>query len=279
MIRDLLLPMANATTEGHGLDAAISLARAFDAHLAVVAPVNLPLPTPYPWGGVADATLAEAFDEMREETERFAAQWRTRLEHEQISADVRVVEAPMEPPDIVALHARHCDLAVMALPAGDGYVAALQRDVFNALLLESGRPVLLVPPRARLALPARHALVAWQPRREATRALHDALALMQPAATVQVVAVDPQSGLRGHGDIPGADIAAHLARHGLQVEVTALPSGGRSVASALLRHATESGADLLIAGGYGHTRMREWALGGVTRELSSSATLPVLFSH
>lgn len=278
MIRDLLLPVAHATAQGHGLDAGIALARAFDAHLAIVAPVNLPVPTPYPWGGVADATFAEAFEEMRAQTERFAAQWRARLERERIASDVRVVEAPMEPPDIVALHARHADAALMPLSAADG-PDALERALFNALLLESGRPVLLLPLGVRPALPARHAVVAWQPRREATRALHDALALLQPAATVQVVAVDPQSGPRGHGDLPGADIAAHLARHGLQVEVTALPSGGRSVASALFRHATESEADLLIAGGYGHTRMREWALGGVTRELSGSATLPVLFSH
>lgn len=279
MIRDLLLPMTHATTEGHGLDAAIALARVFDAHLAVIAPLNLPFPMPYPWGGMADATLAEAYGEVRTQAEESAVQWRMRLDREQVRSDVRVVEAPMEPPDIVALHARHADLAVMPLPAGDGHTAMLQREIFNALLLESGRPVLAVPPGAPLALPARSAVVAWQPRREATRALHDALALLQPAATVHVVAIDPQTGPQGYGDLPGADIAAHLARHGLQVEVIALPSAGRSVAAALLRHAMEWGADLLVAGGYGHTRVREWALGGVTRELSASATLPVLFSH
>ena len=91
--------------------------------------------------------------------------------------------------------------------------------------------------------------------------------------------IDPAVGESAHGGEPGADIAAHLARHGLRVEVTVRPSMNFSVAYALLDHARTVGADLLVAGGYGHSRLREAVLGGSTRELLETAHLPVLFSH
>jgi nucleotide-binding universal stress UspA family protein len=128
--------------------------------------------------------------------------------------------------------------------------------------------------------PASHAVVAWQPTRESTRALHDALPLLRAARTVDVVTVDPVIGESRHGEEPGADIAAHLARHGLEANVVVHARRPQeTVAAALLRHAAESGAQLLVAGGYGHSRLREWAIGGTTRELLRTARTPVLFSH
>jgi nucleotide-binding universal stress UspA family protein len=99
------------------------------------------------------------------------------------------------------------------------------------------------------------------------------------AATVDVVSIEPRIGDFGHGDWPGADIGTHLARHGLAVNVLTLPRQDQPVATALLGHAAESGAQLLIAGGYGHSRLREWMLGGATSGLLDAAHLPILFSH
>jgi nucleotide-binding universal stress UspA family protein len=121
-------------------------------------------------------------------------------------------------------------------------------------------------------------LLAWKPTRESARAIHDAIALFEPA-DIEVLVVDPEIGDFSHGDEPGADIAAHLAEHGLRVNVTRRPSGTMSVATTILLHAAESGADLIVAGGYGHARMREWVLGGATRELLEGLDVPVLFSH
>ena len=151
--------------------------------------------------------------------------------------------------------------------------------MFAELLFQSGRPLLAIPPQHPCEWPVRHAVVAWQPTREAARALHDALPLLAQAASVDVLMVDPQPRSGGHGELPGADIGAHLARHGLQVNVVARERGRDSVATALLRHAAETGAGLLVAGGFGHSRLREWVLGGTTRELLDALHLPVLFSH
>src|SRR5690606_27847836 len=196
-----------------------------------------------------------------------------------ISWEVRTPESILvEPPHLLSLHARYADLVVMTAPDADEDKTQVVRECFTAILFGSGRPVLVVPPHPVTA-PVRHLVVAWQPTPEATRALHDAMPLLRQAASVDVVSVDPSVDDLRHGDDPGVDIATHLSRHGLRVNVVALPRAGMSVAEVLLRHAKESGAHCLIAGGYGHSRLREWVLGGTTRELLALARLPVPFSR
>jgi nucleotide-binding universal stress UspA family protein len=105
------------------------------------------------------------------------------------------------------------------------------------------------------------------------------MAFLLAAESVEILIIDPEVGEAVHGENPGADIATHLARHGLRVNVVCLPSSGRSVATAINDYAVHSGAHLLVAGGYGHNRLHEFLLGGVTRELLQITKVPVLFSH
>jgi nucleotide-binding universal stress UspA family protein len=154
-----------------------------------------------------------------------------------------------------------------------------ERSVFSSLLFDSGRPVMMVPQRARWPAQLEKAVVAWRPSPEASRALHDALPLLRRARSVDVVMVEPRVGETSHGEVPGADIAQHLSRHGVKVEIVSLPREGASTAEAILRHAAQVGAQLIVAGGYGHSRVREQVFGGVTRGLFEHATVPVLFSH
>lgn len=281
MYKDLVVPITGSAGDANALDAAVALATQMDAHLAVLELVNLPLPAPSPWGLTPDSAMSVIYTRLRDEAEARAATLRTRLEKETVHSEVRVVESLfVEPPRLAALHARHADLTVMT-GGRDGGIDAepMVHSYFSALLLESGRPVLTVPGRYPMEAP-HHVVVAWRPRREATRALHDALPLLRSAATIDVLAVDPESGEQGDGESPGADIATHLARHGLRVNVvTYKRNPGETVATALLRHAARTKAGLLVAGGYGHSRFREWALGGTTRELLQAQHLPVLFSH
>jgi nucleotide-binding universal stress UspA family protein len=128
-------------------------------------------------------------------------------------------------------------------------------------------------------MPPQRIVAAWKPTSEAARAFHDALPFFLGAEMVDILVIDPVIGERGHGEQPGADIAMHLTRHGVRVNVVVAPAGGDSVSGAINRHAAARGADMIVAGGYGHSRFREWALGGATRELLESATLPILFSH
>jgi len=280
MIQDLMLPITGTAGDESALSAAVALASAFGAHLSVVQPVNLPMPIPGPWGITPDLVQSEMYAQLRAEADERATKLRSRLDKEGISWEVRVDEARFtEPPRAMARQARYADLSVMAAPkqgADDGGVA---RAFFSSMLFESGRPVLAIPAHHPAKLPFRHVVVAWKPTREATRALHDALTMLTGATSIDVVTVDPVVSDFDHGPYPGVDIATHLARHDLTVNVVSLPRSGQTVATALLRHAAESDAQLLIAGGYGHSRLREWVLGGTTRELLQALHLPIFFSH
>lgn len=281
MIKDIVLPLTGTTGDANAVAAALDLAASEGTHLAMLELVNLPVPVPGPWGMVPDASMASLYDELRAQSEQRAAQWRAKLTASGAMGEVRVVESLfVEPPRTAAINARYADMSIITgATAGDADSAAAIHPFFSELLMESGGPVLVIPPSCGLTFTAGHAVVAWRPTPEAARALHDALPLLRRAATVDVVVVDPRSGESGDGEQPGADIATHLARHGLRVNVVALERGTRSIADVLLSHARETQASLLVAGGYGHSRFREWALGGATRELLESAHLPVLFSH
>jgi nucleotide-binding universal stress UspA family protein len=139
--------------------------------------------------------------------------------------------------------------------------------------------VLVVPLRCKVEMPPRRIVAAWRPTAECARAFHDALPFMVAADSVELLIVDPVVGERGHGEQPGTDIAAHLSRHGVNVNVLARPSHDNRIATVLLDHVKEVHAGMLVVGGYGHSRLREWALGGVTRELLFTAHVPVFYSH
>lgn len=280
MIKDLVLPWTRGPGADHVLDVASALADGLQARLAVLVSLDLPIPMAGQWGMAPDLSIGDLYADLREDAEAEAARLGERLARGTAAHELRLVESVLaETAWTFAMHARHADLAIVAGGAGDGDAGSAAH-VAGALLMASGRPLLVVPPRAHAPVLGGHAVVAWQPTREATRALHDALPLLKAARSVQVVAVDPEAGERSYGAEPCADIAAHLARHGLSVEVrTRRRATSETVATALLELAAEREASLLVAGGYGHSRMREWALGGTTRELIEGSHLPVLLSH
>ena len=185
-------------------------------------------------------------------------------------------------------------------PAAGGVSAALARVCRNAdlvlarvpdaetphltspgtLALDCGRPVLAVPAGcAADAAPGRRVLVAWNGSREAARAAFDALPLLAPGAEIRVMAVDAGQVAPGGGFQPGDTLARTLARHGHRVEATTRKASSGTVGAELLTAASEWGADLLVMGCYGHSRLQEWVLGGATRSILQRTTLPVLLSH
>jgi len=145
------------------------------------------------------------------------------------------------------------------------------------LALGVGRPVLIVPRYGTFETVGERVLVAWNGSREATRAVHDALPLLKLASSVTVLSIDPEHDT---GDrIPGADIALHLARHGVAAEGMSTVGLDISVGDLLLSRAADLGADLIVMGAYGHSRVRELVLGGATRHILQHMTVPVLMSH
>lgn len=277
MYKDLLAVVNGSATDDAVLTLTAQLAESQDAHVSVLVTAPLLMPIGYEMGAVPAEIYGQLHDAERARASRTAQHARERLAAAPISWEVRVVETYMVPASRVAvLHAHHTDLSVIAASHGSDDKAP---DLFPDLLLGSGRPVLVVPPQYVPRSGRRYAVVAWQPTREAARAVHDALPLLQEAEQIDVLVVDPQVDATHHGPLPGADIAAHLARHGLIVNVVAIASMGASTSQAILRFVVESGAELLVAGGYSHSRWRERVLGGVTRSLLEQAPVPVLFSH
>jgi nucleotide-binding universal stress UspA family protein len=280
MIKDILVPQTGTPADADALAMGIDLASRFDAHLAVLELVNLPMLSAGPWGLMPEVGLVDLYKTLRDQGERNVVKLRARMEKESISSEVRLVESLYEEPFHMAAHCAHyADLSVVASAADEGSEGNTTRSYLGSLLVESGRPVMVVPQGCKATMLPRRIVVAWKPTREAARAVHDAMPFLCRAENVDIVVVNPVSGERGHGDQPGADIATHLTRHGVKVNVVVLKSDRDQVSTALLRHAGEMDAQLLVAGGYGHSRFREWALGGVTRELAMDSVVPLLFSH
>ena len=176
----------------------------------------------------------------------------------------------------VALHARCADLVVVALE--DGAQRGRDLDLPESLVLTCGRPVVILPPQGASG-PLRRILVAWNAGAEVSRAVAGAMPLLCRADRVEVLVIDPEGGGPAHGQAPGADIAGHLARHGARVELRQLSSDTEDVGRLLLSRAAAFGADLVVMGAYGHSRLRERLFGGVTRTVLAEATLPVLMSR
>jgi nucleotide-binding universal stress UspA family protein len=176
----------------------------------------------------------------------------------------------------LAAQARYADAAVIGIDAGGP--SDLQRQLFEAALFDSGRPVIVVPEGFRRHRAPAKIMVAWRPGREAARAVNDALPLLKGADEVRLVVVD-ESRSRLQEPEPGVDIARHLSRHDVRVDVKHIPGSGGTTGSLLLDEARYFGADMVVMGGYGHSRMREWILGGATRDLLGDTQTPLLVSH
>ena len=260
------------------LKLASGLCEQVDAHLAVLV---LALAAPPPAGVyaamVSDPWLQERQRDLQQLKAR-AAEISGLLSGSALSADVSG-----EYPEIawadetVGRRARYADLTVV----GPSLLAAeaLRDKVIEGALFYSGKPLLLVPEGSQPTLKPKRVLLAWDSRVEATRAARESLEILKTAESVRLVLVDPIQGDDDQGAEPGADAAAYLARHGVKVTVDRLPSQGHSVASVLRQHAVDTSSELLVMGGYGHSRLRERIFGGVTKSMLEDPRLPVLMAR
>jgi nucleotide-binding universal stress UspA family protein len=255
---------------------AVALARQHRAHLTALHVIDVALPV-MAMGDGGGAVIAELMEQMRQTALKAGAQlqaaFQEAIRREGIMGEWRQVEGSAA--ELVALHGRYADLLVLGQDDPESDHAGL----LEAVLFDSGRPVLAIPFAGTFPQIGRRVLVGWNASREASRAVHDALPLLAKAESACVFLANPKRGLGAHGEEPGADIARHLARHGLKVEVAKAVADDVADSALLLNHASDMGADLLVMGAYGHSRLREFILGGVTRSLLREMTVPVLLSH
>jgi nucleotide-binding universal stress UspA family protein len=194
-----------------------------------------------------------------------------------ITGEWRVVSG--DPSRAAALHGRYADLIILGQLDPEVGSSANDRPRPEDVALTSGQPILIVPYTGHFGTVGRRVLVGWDTSREATRAIRDALPLLRAAQSVTILSIDPQQAHEAHGAVPGADMAHHLARHGIDAVAEWAVSNGIDAGNVLLSRAADLSADLLVIGAYGHPRFRELVLGGVTRTILESMTLPVLMSH
>jgi nucleotide-binding universal stress UspA family protein len=283
-LRDILVYLDASPRLAARLDVAVGLATLHGAHLTGLAVIDLPPPDMFYGFPAAFLDLQRSEDivermRTRAETEadRVERTFRERLRRDGLEGEWRLAEGRTE--EILALHGRYADLIVLGQSDPRSVGPGEGGDLSTAAVMASGRPLLVVPFAGAFPTLGQEVLVGWNGSREAARALNEALPILERARKVTVLSINPRLGIRGDGDVPAADIALHLARHGIHAEAAHTVTNDLGEGDALLSYAADIGADLLVTGMYGHSRMREVVFGGVTRSLLREMTIPVFMAH
>jgi len=275
MIKDVVVNLTIGAKRDTTADYAVSLAEAFAAHIAGIAFAYEPVVGPTSMGSIPAQLIDEQRSESRKAADAAIAYFEETARRAAVSAEHRVLTATLAgAADAFGRIARRFDIAVTAQAEPGAW--SVQDVLIEGALFESGRPVIIVPYIQRAPLKLDRVLVCWDASRTATRAVADALPLLARAKAIEVVIV---ADARSRDELPGVDLAQHLARHGLKIEIERLVATDIDVADAILSHAADADADFIVMGGYGHSRLREFILGGVTRGILRSMTLPTLMSH
>ena len=276
MIRDILVKLERTAARDRVVDYAISVANAFEAHLTGATfaradvphffSADIPLDVLQKILGEEEAAGRSAIDRFEKAAAAGALQ----------SADHRMVgESLVGPPQMLATMGRRFDLSIIM--QSEPKEGAYNDLLIEAALFDSGRPVIVVPYIQTAMLCLDRVVCCWDGSRAAARAINDALPFLEKAKAVELLMV--VQGKSAGGEMHGADIARHLARHDIAVEIAVQPASDMDIPATILSHAADVSADLIVMGAYGHARLREFVLGGVTRSILGSMTAPAFMSH
>ena len=276
MIKDLVVNLTPGTDLDPAAQFAISIAAKFEAHVAGIAFAYDPVITPTVMDGLSAAWVDAQRTENRATAEKAVDRFEAAAKRQGLSAEHRIIEASLGgAANLFGRIARRFDLAVVGQTDPE---RMLPDDLLiEAALFESGRPVVIVPYTQREDLKLDHVLACWDGSRNAARAIADSLPFLMQGKKIEIVIVGSGSGKAD--ELPGADIGEHLARHDLNVDVKRLVAADVDVSNIILSYAADCAADFIVMGGYGHSRLREFVLGGATRGILQSMTVPVLMAH
>jgi len=271
--KEIVVHLDGSKRQDQLVKAAIGFARKRDARLiGVYAGMTYELPAYVEVQLPADI-LDMHLKNLKEAIEESVTAFRQAAEKEGIAFDVRETEGDVAAR--ICLHTRYADLAIIMQPDRKDDGAGARRDVVDHIVLGAGAPVLIIPTGWKKNTIGSRIIVGWDGSMQAARAGRDALPLLREAESVHVVTV----GKKVTSHVPGADYAKYLAAHGVDVVVKNVREAGQPAGFILLETARDLGADLLVTGGYGHSRIGEMVLGGVTDTLLERTTIPVLMSH
>lgn len=277
--KTILTFLPDASRAGRLLDTALPIARARDAHLIGLHVMpRVPVMYAVAAAEIPPDIIAQQESMLEGEADKLRELFNARCEAAGVRGEWRCnkIERADLASDVVG-QTLCADLVIVAQEEEDPF--GLGSDMPSRIVVDTGRPVLILPRVGSYPSIGKHVVVAWNGTREAARAALDAVPLMRDAETVKVLAVDPKCR-EGYDSIAlGDEMALCLARHGIKAEAKVTTSGEISVGDELLNRLADEGCDLLVMGCYGHSRLRETLFGGVTRDLLEHMTAPVLMSH
>lgn len=291
-MRRILVPVSTRTGDGGALALGLAVARELKAHLDALFVWPDPAEAlPYLGNGVSGQVVEEILQAAKEAAADAATAARHSLSSAAAEARVPIVTAPQGPgraaarfiectgrlADAVERASRLADLVIFGEAKTDDFSAAMVS--IEAALVNAGRPVLIAAGDLPGGEIAKTVAIAWDGSVEAAHAVTAALPLLTLASKVNILTVSATPKTAGKEAGKGIALVDYLTMHGVHAAEHVLEPQGRSVGQVLLEAAADAGADLLIMGGYGHSRLREFILGGTTRHVLTNATLPVLMSH
>jgi nucleotide-binding universal stress UspA family protein len=274
-IKDLLVACNDTAASQAALGIALLMAAKYDAHLTGLLVRDPDLFSRRVRGLVPQDVLDNVRELEAAQVARIRAEFEARTAPSGRAGKVHWLEAEGPVDATVIEHTRYFDILLMGRPEGPGGRDSMMLHP-DLIALQSGRPVLIVPEGYSTAALVEHAVLAWDGRRAAARALAEAMLILETKSRVDVVTV---GDVPGAVDRPGLDVAEHLRRHGITTERVRLEAKGGPVSRAILEHCRAVGAGLVVMGAYEHSKFREDFLGGVTHDLLRGLEVPALMAH
>lgn len=277
--RTILVHLGDANVAQATLKAAIHQATIHDAHLIGIHVV----PSIRIYASVEAYIPTEIIEVQRLENQKKAEalgeMFEAEIQKAGVSGEWRVSDIQgRSPASEIVSHGRRADLIITSQANPDDSFQG-SSSWSEQIMIEAGRPVLFIPYIGNKRPIGKKVLVAWNGSRESARAVFDALPILKRAESVEVLWANPPANSDGEMSIMGSEIATTLARHDVKVTADHGINHDISIGDELLARASDHGSDLIVMGGYGHSRFREMILGGVTRLIMQSMTVPVLMSH
>jgi|SRR3954469_10040840 nucleotide-binding universal stress UspA family protein len=276
MIKDIVVNLEHDVSRDRARDFAITVAEAFDVHIAGVAFAYAPEFPGYMTLEIPPDIVAGMVEESKNAAEAAIRRFNEAAKRSLLSAEHRLVRTiGLEAPTLFAALARRFDLSIFLQSSPD---RVDNDDMIETSLFQSGRPLIVVPHSHKDGLKLDRVVCCWDGGRAAARAINDALPLLTKADKVGLLIVNDKTK-NETTEIRGVEMASHLARHDVKVELEIIPAPDIDVANAILSHVADESGTLIVMGGYGHPKLREIILGGVTRAMLKSMTVPVFMSH